>query len=235
MSWSDSEIKFNTDYNIESTLSLSLVNMMRDVIIPQIYRLRNFEPLREALRFEIFQRLPDGAPDFILDFSDIVSSDLSTDAFKTKCVFLVLLAALAYLTNIYISSFVLPPRSEMWQSTLLPRSSVSLTVLAPTSQSITALKDAVSIISPITLQKNPSVSITAKKRQEWTKWARVNANAAAVATSLEDLQKKVNNFLLVYFLSAYILSLVQIQALDAGGGVCKEGSYVKIPSSLIKE
>lgn len=68
----------------DSSLSEPLRFFMKDIIIPQIARLRRFDPLSKHLRFEIFPRLEDGSSNCLLDFSDIEATDKFGDAFKTK-------------------------------------------------------------------------------------------------------------------------------------------------------
>lgn len=74
---------FSCCYHLDSSLSEPLVGMMRNVVIPQIARLRMFEPLRAALSFAIYPKSSKGGP-FVLDFFNIADTDAFGDAFKTK-------------------------------------------------------------------------------------------------------------------------------------------------------
>lgn len=56
---------------------------------------------------------------------------------------------------------------------------------------ISELKEAVSIVTPITLAQNPPVAIAKGKVKEWTDAARRAATAAPEADTLDDLNTKV--------------------------------------------
>jgi hypothetical protein len=75
---------YKADINTDSALSESLVTLLKSTVIPQIERLRNFELLRSALKFDIFSPLLDGSPTVRVDFFDVAASDALCDGFQTK-------------------------------------------------------------------------------------------------------------------------------------------------------
>jgi len=70
---------------IDANMSESHLYKVKNIIIPQICRIRNCGPLKDVLSFTVFSQ-SDSDPGLVLDFFDVVSMDRITDGFKTKYV-----------------------------------------------------------------------------------------------------------------------------------------------------
>jgi hypothetical protein len=72
------------DSEPDSALSAPLVTLLESTVIPQMQLLRNFEPLRSALKIEVFPPLIEGHLGSSIDFFDVAASDAWCDSFQSK-------------------------------------------------------------------------------------------------------------------------------------------------------